>query len=156
MEIFNKNGCLTKQAIQNIIIGEHTELERLEISEHLAFCDTCLTRYTNKLCQIDDEDYLTPSQDLTPSIMKRIKQRAVKIFYNRYVTVAAACGFAIILVFTGVFGSFHQTYTYEIPVEKQPSEFAEKIGEFATNTTDMLQNFFSLSFLKGENNNETK
>ena len=50
MELFSNNGHLKDEALLALIQGrELSELERLEISEHLAYCDRCLQRYTELL-----------------------------------------------------------------------------------------------------------
>lgn len=62
MERFRDDGHLTDEAlsalIQQVPMGE---LERLEIAEHLAFCDICLQRYTTLLT---DAPLLTPGAKL--------------------------------------------------------------------------------------------
>ena len=59
MERFRADGHLTDEALLALIRQEdQSELERLEIAEHLAFCDACLQRYTDLLA----EDALTPEQ----------------------------------------------------------------------------------------------
>lgn len=45
MERFRADGHLTDEALLALIRQEEqSELERLEIAEHLAFCDACLQR----------------------------------------------------------------------------------------------------------------
>ena len=58
MEIFDRHGHLTDQALEALTGGAPLdELHRLEIAEHLAFCDRCLQRYTERLT---DETLLAP------------------------------------------------------------------------------------------------
>ena len=50
MELFRADGHLTDEALTALIREEPLgELERLEMAEHLAFCDWCLQRYTGAL-----------------------------------------------------------------------------------------------------------
>ena len=50
-ELFNQDGCLTDYALSALIHDKPLdELERLELSEHLSFCDACIERYTAMLC----------------------------------------------------------------------------------------------------------
>ena len=60
MEIFDRHGHLTDQALEALTGGAPLdELHRLEIAEHLAFCDRCLQRYTERLT---DETLLAPTR----------------------------------------------------------------------------------------------
>ena len=59
MEIFDKDGHLTVQALKALVRNDPLEeLTRLEMAEHLSFCDRCLQRYTELLT---DDVLLTPS-----------------------------------------------------------------------------------------------
>ena len=50
MERFHTDGHLTDEALAALIRdGRPDELSRLEIAEHLSFCDVCLQRYTDLL-----------------------------------------------------------------------------------------------------------
>ena len=99
-EYFNEDGHLTDYAIKELICGEPDELTRLEISEHLSFCDDCLLRYTLAL---DSETLLTPDTPLADSIMRNIKSRVRRVFLNRYATAAVAACFAMALWTNGIF-----------------------------------------------------
>ena len=46
--VFREDGHLSDRALAALAQSEDRfdELERLEIAEHLAFCDECLQRYT--------------------------------------------------------------------------------------------------------------
>ena len=78
MELFQEDGHLTQYAldalVQNLPLDE---LSRLEIAEHLSFCDACVDRYSQALenCLL-----LTPEQPVAPSVMQRLRQRAIKVF----------------------------------------------------------------------------
>ena len=46
MNAFDKHGHLTEEALRVLTDGGPlTELERLELAEHLSYCDGCLERY---------------------------------------------------------------------------------------------------------------
>ena len=63
MERFRADGHLTDEALLALIRQEEqSELERLEIAEHLAFCDACLQRYTELLAE---SPLLTPVSSCT-------------------------------------------------------------------------------------------
>ena len=88
MDVFDNHGHLTEQALLALIQEESLEeLERLEIAEHLAFCDQCLQRYTELLT---DDTLLTPSPVCREGLGRRVRQRLVRMFPSRYATAAAA------------------------------------------------------------------
>ena len=93
MDIFRHDGHLTDQALAALAAGEPLdETARLEIAEHLAFCDLCLQRYTDALA---GTELLTPEQSCRESLWRRIRARAARLFLNRYATAAAAVALAL-------------------------------------------------------------
>ena len=52
MNAFDKHGHLTEEALRVLTDGGSlTELERLELAEHLSYCDGCLERYAALLAE---------------------------------------------------------------------------------------------------------
>ena len=52
MEYFRPDGHLTDEALAALVRSEPLdELVRLELAEHLAYCDDCLQRYTDLLAE---------------------------------------------------------------------------------------------------------
>ena len=100
MELFNKEGHLTDEALRAVIEETLDEMGRLEASEHLSYCDDCLVRYTMLLT---DDSLLTPKAPLAPPVLSRLRKKAVTVFFNKYTRVAAAAAFALVLWGTGVF-----------------------------------------------------
>ena len=49
MRLFNEEGHITDEGFQQLIGGQADELSRLEISEHMDFCDQCVERYSELL-----------------------------------------------------------------------------------------------------------
>ena len=99
MDIFHKDGHLTDDALRALICGEElSPLERLEISEHLAFCDVCLQRYTNAL---SDTALLVPEHSCQEGLWHRIRARTIRLLTSRYATAAAA----VLLALTVLWGS---------------------------------------------------
>ena len=92
MELFNKEGHLTDEGLRAVVDGTLDEMGRLEASEHLSFCDSCLVRYTELLA---DDTLLVPEMPLTPTVLARVRRRAVRVFFNRYTRVAAVAAFAV-------------------------------------------------------------
>lgn len=102
MELFCETGCLTDAALRAVLDGTLNETERLEVSEHMSFCDRCLVRYTDMLT----EDTLqSPEKPIAPTVLQRIRQRALRVAVNRYTRVAAVAVLAMALWSTGVFNS---------------------------------------------------
>ena len=75
------------------------ERTRLEIAEHLAYCDLCLQRYTQALTE---DALLSPAESCRDTIWRRIRQRTVRILTSRYATAAAAIALALTLVWADV------------------------------------------------------
>ena len=77
MERFRADGHLTDEALLALIRQEdQSELERLEIAEHLAFCDACLQRYTDLLAE---DALLIPSRSCQQTLWQRLRVRAVRL-----------------------------------------------------------------------------
>lgn len=100
MELFLENGHLTDEALRAAVDGALDEMGRLEVAEHLSFCDACLVRYTDLL---EDDVLLTPSQPLTESVMERVRRKVVRLLFNRYAAAAAAVVLAVTFWSTGLF-----------------------------------------------------
>ena len=81
MELFREDGHLTDRALEALVSGrELSEMDRLEMSEHLAFCDLCLSRYTQQLM---DEGLMTPAHSCRDTIWWRIRRRAAPLGHRR-------------------------------------------------------------------------
>ena len=102
MELFHENGCLTDEALRAVIDGTLDETARLEVCEHLSFCDACLLRYTALL---DDDVLLTPEEPVAPGVIRRIREKTMRVLVNRYTRAAAVAVLALALWSTGVFSS---------------------------------------------------
>ena len=100
MELFHENGHLTDGALHAAIDETLDETGRLEVAEHLSFCDACLLRYTDLL---DDGALLTPAVPLAPGVMARARKKLIRMFFNRYAAAAAAVALALVFWGTGLF-----------------------------------------------------
>lgn len=99
MNPFRKDGHLTESAILTLAAEQEVnELERLEIAEHLAYCDRCLERYTDALAQ---GTLLAPAHSCRETIWRQIRLRTVRILTSRYATAAAAIALALLVVWGG-------------------------------------------------------
>lgn len=145
MELFNKDGHLTKQGMKALINEQLDELESLEASEHLSFCDTCLLDY---LEQMENQPLLTPSQPLTETVLVRIRKRAKRILFNQYTTVAAAACLVIAMWSSGFIGSLVKTPTSSAlstppPVSEPAKHFPQKINNAIGEAGNSLNNWFN-------------
>ena len=96
MTCFRPDGHLTDAALTALVRGDGLEeLDRLELAEHLAYCDQCLQRYTELL---SEGALLTPARSCRESLRRRIRQRAVQLGVSRYATAAAAVALALTLL----------------------------------------------------------
>ena len=81
MTCFRPDGHLTDAALTALVRGDCLEeLDRLELAEHLAYCDQCLQRYTELL---SEGPMLTPARSCRESLRRRIRQRAVQLGVGR-------------------------------------------------------------------------
>ena len=93
MEIFDPAGHLTDSALLALARSEELDqLARLEIAEHLAYCDRCLQRYTTLLAAAP---LLTPDRSCRESLWRRLRARTMRILASRYSTAAAAVALAL-------------------------------------------------------------
>ena len=96
MDIFRRDGHLTDEALAALVSGQSLdETTRLEIAEHLAFCDLCLQRYTDALA---GTELLTPERSCQENLWRRIWARAARLFLNRYAAAAAAVALALTML----------------------------------------------------------
>lgn len=96
--MFDQTGHLTDRAIAALLAGEDLpELTRLEIAEHLAYCDRCLQRYTDALA---DAPLLIPEVPCAEPVWRRIRERTIRILTSRYATAAAAVVLALTLLWS--------------------------------------------------------
>ena len=94
MEVFDPAGHLSDSALLALVRNEDAldALARLEIAEHLSYCDRCLQRYTQLLAQ---DALLTPGHSCRESLWRRIRARTMGILTSRYATAAAAVALAL-------------------------------------------------------------
>ena len=98
--MFDQNGHLSDQAIAALVSGDELDARtRLEIAEHLSYCDFCLQRYTDALT---GNLLLTPEVSCRHTIWRKIRERTVRILTSRYATAAAAMALALTLVWADI------------------------------------------------------
>ena len=144
MELFDRDGHLTDAALSAFSSDAPlSELERLEIAEHLAFCDQCLMR---SMGLFTDEALLSPEHSCRDSIWRRIRMRAVRILASRYATAAAAITIVFTLWGFGVFGGIlhgaEQLAAYTPP--EHPPVISQRLAEFGETLNDGFIRFSDL------------
>lgn len=102
MNTFDSGGHLTDNALQALLSdGPLTELDRLEIAEHLEFCDACLLRTVEHLPQ---DALLTPAHSCRNTLWPRIRRRNGRALAGRFATAAAAIAITAGLWSFNIFG----------------------------------------------------
>ena len=106
-EYFDEDGHLTDHALRSLIAGEENELRRLEIAEHLSFCDSCIERYA---LMLEETTLIEPVKSVAENVIAQIKKRAARLLFNKYGTMAVAACFTMTLWFTGIFNMDFQHF----------------------------------------------
>ena len=99
---FDDRGHLTGAGLNAMENGSLDELGSLEAAEHLSFCDACLNRYTNWL-EAMPQALLSPARDIAPQVQNLLRMRSIRVFTNKYVSIAAAVILAFALWNFGAF-----------------------------------------------------
>ena len=136
-KLFEEDGHLTIYALEALVRDEPLdELSRLEISEHLAFCDQCVDRYT---AMLTEGVLLPPEEPMASSVIKRLRQKARRAFRSRYTSAVAAACLTLIFWNLGIFqvepsqnGKFAE-YLYQ-----SVDSFHEKTTAFTDRVTQGL------------------
>lgn len=139
MELFNRHGHLTDAALQMLATGSAlTELERLEIAEHLDFCDECLMR---SMEVFPENALLAPKQSCQSTLWSKIRARTVRIFTSRYATAAAAVAIAITL---WNFGLFDNMVDNSSRLTQRQDSLSQQLTEMTLSISDGLHHFGDL------------
>ncbi len=100
MELFYKNGHISEEGFQLLIEQKANEFQRLELSEHLSFCEACMARYLEYLDNMEELEVEIPS--VHAMVYKAVQRKAGPKWKDCMTTVAAAC-IALFLWSSGVF-----------------------------------------------------
>ena len=150
MERFRADGHLTDEALAALVLDREIDpLGRLEMAEHLSFCDTCLQRYTDMLSGVE---LLTPAQSCERSLWTRIRLRALRLVTSRYATAAAAVALALTVLWGGGEVSFTRP---DRPEERSAAvehlhDWPERWNDVLNRTLSGVTDFFD--GLRPENN----
>ena len=138
MEIFRHDGHLTDGALAALVAREPLdETARLEIAEHLAYCDLCLQRDTSALA---GAPLLAPERSCRESLWRRIRARTIQIFTSRYAAAVAGVVLALTLVWGSGYGSIRLP---ELPKDRPTvSDGLRKWNESLDNAMSGVNEFF--------------
>ena len=131
--MFDPTGHLTDHALTALASGEDLpELTRLELAEHLAYCDLCLQRYSDVLTA---EVLLPPPVSCEKPLLRRIRIRTLSILTSRYATAAAAVALALTLLWSDV--------SLPVKPDSEPSfvpSFSETVSRWKEDALEDLLN----------------
>lgn len=138
MELFDHNGHLTDGALKALIENQELpELSRLEISEHLSYCDECLMRYTDLLT---GDVLITPENSCEKTIWQKIRMRVFRVLTSRYATAAAAIAIVFSLWGGGVFAD---VVSAAEAARQNQSSFSESIRQHHDKFSEATSDFFN-------------
>lgn len=136
MERFRADGHLTDEALAALARDEDLdELGRLEIAEHLSFCDSCLQRYTDLLA---GTELLAPERSCQKALWARVRTRTLRLVTSRYATAAAAVALAL----TVLWGGQEIRFSRPAPPEARP-RLAERLQGWPERWNDALSETLS-------------
>ncbi len=135
----DETGCLTDGALAGLMEGSLDELQRLEVSEHLSYCDACVERYTALLA---DGVLLEAPELMKQSVLAALRRRAAKVFVNRYFHMAVAASLTLVLWGSGVFNSFGEVRLVRPPEARNPeASISWRLNSFASDVSDGVTDF---------------
>lgn len=153
--VFRDDGHLSGGALADLARNRDVfdEMERLEIAEHLAFCDFCLQRYTELL--ENGGELLVPERSCQKSVWGRVWIRAVRLTVSRCATAAAA----VTLALTVLWGGAGAEAVRRDPPEDRTSisrqldgltgEISDSLRETVSGLSDFLDGFRPALSIKG-------
>ena len=141
MERFRADGHLTNEALAALVRDDGLdELGRLEIAEHLSFCDLCLQRYTDLLC---GAELLTPERSCQKTLWARVRTRTLRLVTSRYATAAAAVTLALTMLWGGREIQFTHPALPELrPAAAELRAWPERWNDALSETLSDVTDFF--------------
>ena len=141
MERFRADGHLTNEALAALVQDDSLdELGRLEIAEHLSFCDLCLQRYTDLLC---GAELLTPERSCQKTLWARVRTRTLRLVTSRYATAAAAVALALTMLWGGREIEFTHPALPELrPAAAELRAWQERWNDALSETLSDVTDFF--------------
>ena len=156
-DLFDADGHLVDAALMALIHSSDDaedavvfdELQRLEIAEHLSFCDHCVLRYTELLT---DNRLLAPSDLVVPAVMKALEKEERQRYFSKWVSMVMAAGFAIFFWIAGVFSPNFADMDagFLTGIVEGATTFSRQTVEISTEITDSMGNWVEKLNWRGE------
>lgn len=140
-KLFDHAGHLTADGLCALRDGTLDELGSLEAAEHLTYCDACLERYTS-LLSAAPEALMTPRHDVLQPVQSLLRMRSVRVFTNRYVSVAAAVVMAFGLWQAGAFSLPAAQKERPIP-EKPKYSISDSVSDVLHSVNSSIDGLFN-------------
>lgn len=137
-DLFNDDGCLTACAFSALADDSLDELSRLEVAEHLSFCDKCIDAYSDFLA---NDSLISPPKPMANTVMMRIRMKALSFFSSKYFSAAVAACLAFTLWCTGAFDiKFNDESRIKTTeaISSSTSQLAEGVNSFSAMLGDGL------------------
>ncbi len=151
----DSTGCLTNYALASLIDGSLEELQRLEVSEHLSFCDACVERYTALLT---DDSLLEAPELMKQGVLQQLRRKAARVLVNRYFHMGVAACLTLILWGAGVFGNMTEVPDHKRQEPGEPrmsvSRYLDDMASGFTGGLNQFMNQFPTIDLRGAFENE--
>ena len=142
MKLFNGDGHITDEGLRALVAEELDEMGRLEVSEHLDFCDRCVERYSEMLT---DDLEIAPPVEIAPVVIHKIRQRTRVVFLNRFTRVSVAAMLAIVIWVGGFYrnGILNPSDEHLEQVATTARSIQDKIWNWSSNLDQLLSGFNS-------------
>jgi hypothetical protein len=151
IKLFDTDGHITDAGFAALINDSPDELARLELSEHLDFCDRCVDRYSALLLEPLLKE---PAEPIASSVMSRLKRRANITVLGRTTKVAVAACLTLVIWMGGIFrgNALETSDAFVRKAQTRENSFSVSMHGFGQDLQDFFRQW-SL-FLKGDNNYE--
>ncbi len=151
MKLFDYEGHLTDEGLMGLVDGKLDEEQRMEASEHLDFCDSCVERYALVLT---DDVQITPPEELAPTIFQKIRSKFRVVFFSRFSRVAVAAVMTLV-IWNGLFigeGLLSRSSQWIKDYSKNQFVISRSLDQFENGMGDLwtsLNRWFHQSFSMG-------
>ncbi len=130
---FKSNSHISRHGFESLINLSASEMHRLEMAEHLSFCDECIEKYTSLLTQ----DVLIESNlRVKQSVMKKIHGKIYKALINKYTIYISAACIALMLWGSGILGDITQITSgiNEYLAQNNTKQYQQRYNELQNDT----------------------
>ncbi len=122
MMIFHKNGHITAEGFFLLVTEKADEMQRLELSEHLSFCDECLEQY---LKEIEKITLLETEESIAKRVIRQVKHKTAFFVQKRFGTAIVAACISMLLWTSGAFS--YEMIVWQTDTVERLEEGMEKI-----------------------------